>query len=457
MASPTALSSLGSVPNEVLLNIIQLLNAHDLSRLSLASKRLNALSQPLLWNDIELHAAGYHECSAELKDPPPFRSPSERFYQGTRRNDVIEKAKKLFEMLAKVNTKDPERAREILARVRHLCTVVDSPFVADTLIQLLPHFQNLKTLELHGTYSCCESEATSEPPYPALPNLRFVKLFGYMPRALVRLVLQSGTALERLELGALDRPVSSSSCYREKMQYPPRPEDKLGVDSDGESDYGSVGQECVIPRPLGGFLHLEEEAELALPALKHLYLFQPTGRAIDLGVLNYGWSQRAVRSCLADWRRVLEASSRSLETLVVEQRQGADYEELDGWASADFLRRNDDGSGNEALMEMLTHLFGDEAAFPVLKRVFLRGITVCESTGNRPSATFPGGRFMLLAERRGIACDARLGEWLLFDRDSGCEYCAEWSASQYGEESEDDDEEEQGEDEETSDTLLARV
>ncbi|KAF4956077.1 hypothetical protein FGADI_4102 [Fusarium gaditjirri] len=50
------------------------------STVAQASRRLNQITIPLLWNDIELHEEGYHESSHELKVPPPGRDPARRPY-----------------------------------------------------------------------------------------------------------------------------------------------------------------------------------------------------------------------------------------------------------------------------------------------------------------------------------------------------------------------------------------
>lgn len=447
-----------------MLGIIERLNGHDLSRLNLVNKRFHAVSQPLLWDDIEFHTAGYHECPAELKDPAPFRPPSQRFSQHRYGGDAKYNAEALFTMLEEVEAEDPERLRNIVARVKHLCTVIETPTIADTIIRLLPHFKNLETLELHGEWFCCDSKAAApDVALPPLPALRFVKLFGYMPRVLVRVALQCGVSMERLELSALDRPVSPRFFDEEQQRHPPQPEDKIGVDSDGESDYGSLRQPGVIPRPLGGFLP-SDPAEPALPALRHLHLCQTAGWGWFwcMRDAEYGCSMHAVRRCLADWRRILLASSRTLETLVVEQREAGDISGVHQMEFEYYMgSRREEGPETVALMDTLTSLFEDPTAFPALRRIFLRGVAVDETSegSKRPSAETPGGQFMLLAERRGISCEAKLGELCLFDDESGEVFCSEWSASQYNpnSDSDDDDCECVGRDAEKSNEVLARV
>ncbi|KAK7408950.1 hypothetical protein QQX98_008894 [Neonectria punicea] len=147
-------------------------------------KRFNALVEPILWTDIELHEQGFHESSWELNDPPPFIPTSQRRYHRRqpwgRGQGARDKAAKLFLVLQLLHDEDLNRMQELAKRVKNLCTVIQP----DTgpwdevkqqrqdviqIWQLLPFFTNLETLELHGdNYYSSESEKMT-PEFTAPP------------------------------------------------------------------------------------------------------------------------------------------------------------------------------------------------------------------------------------------------------------------------------------------------
>lgn len=440
------MASLDSVPNEVILEIIHHLTAHDLTKLARCCKRIDSIVEPLLWAQLELHGEGHHESLAELSDPPPFITAAQRQYHPPgdrfrRDDDARERAEELFSTLQDVRSHDESRLIAITGRVRSLCTVVNSLEVWN----LLPYFTNLEIVELHGKFVDGFLELQLQG--PRLPHLRFAKLFGYVPRAVATWILRSSTTLERLELGLLDRPISDHRMH--DPEFPPLPEDKLGEDDGGNSDYGSLDDEYVIPRPLGGIF---PDEDTTLPALRHLHLCQPRGMDCYRRITEYSWSSRAERASLTDWRHLLLASSKRLETLVLQQRPGAEYIESDSSTSAEFLQLDKTGVGSKELVEMLEGVLFQDGAFPALRKVYLNGITVGQDADQNPSESVPGGLFMLRLKGRNTKCEARLGTWTHFDSIDGQ---ARWTA--WCEDSEDEDEDEDNHVEMRCDTLLARV
>ncbi|KAF7552410.1 hypothetical protein G7Z17_g4363 [Cylindrodendrum hubeiense] len=450
------------LPDELLLCVTSWLTPHELARLMRTCKRFNALVEPLLWTDIELHEAGFHESHQELKDPPPLIPTYRRAYhrkqgwgcgQGAR-----DKAAKFFTVLQILHDEDPSRLQELTRRVRNLCSVAQPELKpwdeangkwlgAVQIWQLLPYFTNLETLELHGDnyYSSKYEEATPEFTMPPL-NLRFAKLFGYIPRSVARWVLRGGGTIERLELGMLDRPISTYGTS--EPEFPPLPEENLAESDDDESYYGSLCDEAIVPRPQSGFL--PEASECDLPRVKHLYLCQPSEGNYETTAGDYSWSKRAEKACLADWRKIIQMAGQTLETLVLEQRPGAQYNESRIVTEAEFIRTDISGVGNTALVLMVEELIKDEE-LPELKKVYLYGMTVDEDSEGRPSANVPAGRFMTLLDSQAVQCEARLGQWCYFDYGPGCTNWARWDGS------DDEDEEEDEEPKMKWSTLLASV
>lgn len=200
--------SLDSLPCEILFQIFCDSSPQELCRLSYTCKRLEAVAGTCLWSEIELHERGYHESSSELSEPPPFR-PNKRFYHGSKRNglqsDMEERARKLFTSLQTLQTHDKERLKELTGRVKDLCTVLEpswhpghdglSNFIS--VLNLVPYFTNLESLEIHGRPEGFKSDDTPRPDISASPlsKLRFAKLFGYVPKPVATYILRSDTML----------------------------------------------------------------------------------------------------------------------------------------------------------------------------------------------------------------------------------------------------------------------
>ncbi|KAK7432254.1 hypothetical protein QQZ08_001199 [Neonectria magnoliae] len=445
------MASVESLPNEISAAIAHQCSFDALAQLSLTCKRLNAIAQPCLWSDIELHEQGFHESSAELKAPAPFKLPSQRAYHngGEREwpQDTRIKAEKLFKMFQALHRHDETKLEELASRVKNLCTVVDPTWRPDAdeadnpipVWYLLPYFTNLETLELHGDWHITE-ETGSDIEGPPLAKLRFAKLHAYLPRAVGTYVLRSGAILERLELGMLDRPISTNLAYNSHF----RPEENLG--KDGDSDYGSLSGDAVIPRPQGDFF---PSSPVSLPNLRHLYLCKASKSGQLHTAYDYTLSSRAERAALETWREILLTSSPTLETLVLDHRPGAEYIENDTYTEAEYLREEKSGSGDVALVAMIEGVLFEKDAFPKLRQVYLNGLVVSHTSDGGPLDLVPGGRLMRRLQQRKVKCEARLGRWCFFDHDHGATDWATWDGDS------DDDDDDDGE--VKWDTVLASV
>lgn len=222
-----------SLPPEIFLHIATFLLPSDQAYLCATSQAANASFGLHLWKNIELHNCHFHASSAELKDPPPFRASSSRRYLNSsdQRHGGRSRRITFFYMLDATYKKDYNRFKHLTARIRSLCTVIDytqgietgqdndsqgwcagsNKGTEDLMWNLFPYMINIESLELHIEWPGQQYQPTPfDGTLPPLPRLRFAKLFGHLPPDFARyVVLGSALTLERLELGLLDRPVSS--------------------------------------------------------------------------------------------------------------------------------------------------------------------------------------------------------------------------------------------------------
>jgi hypothetical protein len=414
------MASLESLPCEILLQIIRGSPPQELCRLSYTCKRLASIAGDCLWGDIELHEKGYHDSSAELNEPLPYRSPK-RFYHDTKRVgwqiNIGERAKSLFTMLQELHAHDEGRLRELAGRVKSLCTVIEPDWKPDeglvaepvSVWNLLPYLTNLEYLELHGIYESSQAEEPRKIQAGPLTKLRFAKLLAYIPRSVATYVLESHETLERLELGILDQPLPKG----------------VGISEQYDMNHGrwELQPGGVIPRPLGNFFL---DASLNLSELRHLYLCSPCNSRGDYFNQHNPWSNRAELGSLEAWKRLILASSQTLETLVIEHRPAAGIEENEGFSEDEFLSTGKTGAGNRALVEALGDIIIDKDTLPRLKRVYLYGF-VAGGASAVSSVETPGDWLMHGLKARGVCCEARRGKWCLFDQDSGETNWAKWT------------------------------
>lgn len=418
---PLRMHSIDTLPNEIVLEIAHHLSFGQRSNFGITCKRINALIEPLLWTDIELHGEDYHETREEIKDPPPFKAPSKRVYLDGNRGPWFSPPDVLFKCLRHLLENDRDRLGKVAGRVQSLCTVVSPRY---KIWDLLPYFSNLEALELHGR---CEEvdEVTPKVDHAPLSKLRFAELLGYLPRAGARWILRSGPTLEWLELGMLDRPIEPVSTDGTR-DLAPLPEENLAGD-DESSYYGSLDCEQIYPRPLGGFL---PDEGLSMPNLRHLYLCAPAHRDETSYAQCVGWSSRAEEASYADWMDILVASRRTLQTLVLEHRPTVPDIETESWGEEDCMRwfhKENDGAGSSKLVAVLEAVGVDKVdEFPELSHVYLYGIVVSKHLERRPAEERPAGRLMQRLEKRNVKCEARRGKWFTFEESEGWTKWAEW-------------------------------
>ncbi|KLP15000.1 uncharacterized protein LW94_4460 [Fusarium fujikuroi] len=414
------MASLESLPYELLLQIIRDSSPQELCRLSYTCKRLASVAGGCLWRDIELHEKGYHESSAELNEPLPHNSPN-RFYHDSKRDgwqsDISERAKSLFTMLQVLYAHDIGRFRHVAGRVKSLCTVIEpewKPHMSSaaepvSVWKLIPYFKNLECLELHGAYGSSDHRELEEIRGQPMTKLRFARLFAYIPRPISIYILQSQGTLERLELGMLDEPLPNTVGISEQ-----------DTESHGRLEHQPGG---VIPMPLGNFV---PNARVSFPNLKCLYLCSPCNSLGDYFNQHNSWSTAAERDSLEAWKRLILASSQTLETLVIEHRPAAGIEDNEGFSEDEFISTGKTGAGNRALVNALGDMILDKQRLLRLKRVFLYGFVAGRSSG-KPSADTPGDWLMHGLVAREVTCEARRGRWCLFDQESGETNWAKWT------------------------------
>lgn len=265
-----------SLPQDVLLHIYSFLPHHTLTTLAVVSKRFGALAETQIWTDIEFHQGGYHESTAELKNPPPVVAPYSRRYHNREQctrwqspywNGQRSKASSFFTMLEVIARQDLEHAKELGSRVRTLCTVLDwmnHPTWATEFVKLeytwniFPLFLSLTRLELHGVWEPSKDGhgRSFDMHAPPLSQLRYLKLFGYFPQGFMRYTLRSAPTLERLELGVLNAPVGYNSAD-DRRNPPPswKPATERNSDDNtdlyndkDDTDIFNIGE--IAPRPM---------------------------------------------------------------------------------------------------------------------------------------------------------------------------------------------------------------
>ncbi|KAH7184938.1 uncharacterized protein B0J16DRAFT_362559 [Fusarium flagelliforme] len=416
------MASLDTLPNEILFQILRDSSPQELCRLSYTCRKMGAIASVCLWSDIEFHEEGYHESSAEVSEPPPWRTSRRPYNSSTRdgwQSDICKRAEKFFTLLQSLHRHDQARLRQLSSRVRSLCTVIEPGWGtggrtvenAVSIWCLLPYFTNLRALEFHGGSSTSPNDVSGSCLLnaPHLASLAFAKLFAYIPREVATYVLRSSPTLKRLELGMLNDPMSIHS----------------GIDLDDNANRmeGRTSLGGVIPRPLGGFLpgHFT-----SFPRLKHLYLCQPcNSRGDHFNQMNF-WSKQAEQDSLESWKSIILASSQTLETLVLDQRPGAGVEENEGFSEEEFLNTGVTGAGNKALVEAFRNMISSDTALPSLKQVYLYGFIVRSRLRRGLSGETPADRLLDGLEGRGVKCEARRGKWCLFDQDTGTTSWAKW-------------------------------
>ncbi|RSL42314.1 hypothetical protein CEP54_015524 [Fusarium duplospermum] len=346
-------------------------------------------------------------------------------------------------MLQRLHKRDPEQLKRLASRVKNLCAVIkpdwrphnadadDAP--EDDIIQfwqLVPFFTNLKKLELHGDIVSRSKYEQATPEITAPPlQLRVAKLFGYIPRTVVAWLLKSGNTLEWLELGLLDRPTCLMGGDEEN--FPPSREISEGEGSGDEREAYEIDDNgfetnSTIPRPLVNFLpssrDLEFPSELTLPRLKYLHLSQPCKGSYEPYVV--GWSISAQARCLSSWREILLACSDTLEVLVLEQRPSCDSEGMvmEEIGEVEVIEDDEDGRRHRSLIKMIKRLLTSGEALKEVKQVYLYGMVIGQDALGNPTDRFPSGRFMRFLESRGVKCEARQGQWFVYDHKPGFEY-----------------------------------
>lgn len=416
------MASLDSLPNEILFHILRDCSPQELCRISYTCRKMGVLASTCLWSDIEFHEEGYHESSAEVSEPPPWRTGRRPYNSSTRdgwQSDICKRAEKFFTLLQSLHRHDPPRLRQLASRVRSLCTVIEPSWrTGESKIEnavstwgLLPYFTNLRSLEFHGGSDISQNDDSS--PHrlnaPPLASLVFAKLFAYIPREVATYVLRSSQTLKRLELGMLDDPMSINS----------------GIDLDDNANRleGQTSLGGVIPRPLGGFL---PGNYVSFPRLKHLYLCLPCNSRGDYFNQRNFWSKRAEQDSLESWKSIILASRETLDTLVLDQRPGAGVEENEGFSEEEFLNTGVTGAGNKGLVKALGSLISSDIALPSLKQVYLYGFIVRSRLRRGLSGETPADRLLNGLESRGVKCEARRGKWCLFDEDTGATSWAKW-------------------------------
>lgn len=437
------------------MHVISFLDQDDLVAMIPTCKPISELVQPLIWAHIEFHGSRYHESSHEIQEPPAF------FDRSTRPGHVYRRAKStnwraaaFFRVMESLYETDLARFKSLAAQIVSLCTVMD-PYTIDAYQdsdsdstgvksraeanwKLFTHMVNLEALELHVAYlkDDLEKETTEADFDHPLPKLRFVELFGHVPRYFARYaVLGSAATLERVELGLLNRPIYTCLAGDARDQMLPRDLVKAAKDSanddndDDDDDYGSLYEECVPPRPLG---FLTKQDLPRFPKLSHLHLCKPSIGDPEECSKETSYSTRAQAASLADWVGLIRAVESTVEVLVLEHFYCLERIEGDCMSKWEYIKYNSAGPDEKGFTETILPLLREMKA-PKLHKLCLYGVYTGENSSEEGEA-----QVISLCGQRGWECDARLGRTSWFDDDNGEAQWAKWYADSDGGDSEDD-------------------
>lgn len=220
------------MPTELLVIVAKGLPHHDRTSLARVSKQFQVVVEPLIWRDIELHAA--HKCPSKHRHsvtrlkPPQFR---------TLRGDEMQAsiATGLFlSTCATLRHENHERWTSLAATVRSLCLTVEKvsdhdgipspyyesvgtyepdlgsvpkyePDVWNTLL-LFPNIETLDVIATDRTVTVDWEQERVPVVYPGKPlmKLRYLRLLGYVAPQFVQKIYAPN--IERLDCGLLEYP-----------------------------------------------------------------------------------------------------------------------------------------------------------------------------------------------------------------------------------------------------------
>ncbi|RYP70860.1 hypothetical protein DL769_004835 [Monosporascus sp. CRB-8-3] len=300
----------------------------------------------------------------------------------------------LFAMLENLRAGDPGCAATLASRVRSLCTALDelydSCFSLKTedsgelapgwaLFPLLGKLERLESQSEPDPFENARGEGFDAAAAPPLSRLRSVRLFGYLPANIVRYILRSAAALERLGLGALDEPLVPGDVSDERVC------DDDNSDFWGGADADPVAQQYAPP-PL-------------VP--------DPGETPADYDDVIY--SRRAMEGSLREWVRLLESARATVETLVLEYHVLAEDGELDSRTPYEFTMCYSSGSAEDRLIKAILSVF-EQNGFPNPRKAHPYGMFVDGQVSEKLSAIRRG---------RGVQRKINVGSWCRFDAHPG--------------------------------------
>lgn len=399
MASPLTL-----IPPELFQEITSHLLRPDQAVLARTCKSLNRLLTPVVWGDIELHHLGTHEgmnieteadefdhgqweavqarlARAEVEDSTyPFKKliyePSSRKYsqcgfKPDRWNAMFKENRHLFrdgsparvtdnanrrnfqhgreeKFVGVMRITSKERWAELAQHVHSLCMSIG---IDDEVVEAIASFKNLRSLELIGLPLERGHSATAQE--VDLPDLRNLKLRGYLPASLARNICHNAEHITHLDLGLLAtatddaaykdtllkdddssalvtedeaeefRRNGAESASRSVQAEGAKPESLNPDGEEGEQDSDEESDEEDLPWALHSPIWLPRSIAQAFPGVTHLHLVKPaTGEAgSDMSFDSFTHIPHRYEQVLCmEWVFLLEAVAGSLKELVLEHR-----------------------------------------------------------------------------------------------------------------------------------------
>lgn len=503
-------SQIDQLPVEVLTYIFSYLRHADLANLALATKSFRRLATPLLWTHIELHRPGWHEyfrhdgasqtaancrkdgsrkyiqlpddesyCSTLIEYEPPMDTYRHYYLRDQRFARFFGSFNEVSYPtdLGQLSSQVPFR------HLKSLCLDIDLNLLLERdegltldFWAIFSTFQNLESFELivDWVYSPQEWDRREqrfselESTLPPWTKLHKLCLRGYIPKSFARWAISRPERLTTLELSILDRPIGNN-LHTPRLNPPPEEESCRNSSEDTEDEGGEVqwaeedlgndsddddlDGEAVGPRALA--ILADTEIPYKMEALSTLVLTRPVQSLMRESGDPYTpyrdpicCSIRSDKAILQEWIRLIRATRRTLEHLVIDQRPYCEDTEGECTNQTEFLELYPFGSGFQRFKEMVIPVLLEDVEWPALKSLQFYGFDVPEPRKTKPHPRVPRlwpsletklkNSFLPAVKERfeplGVEVDSFLGRRMVFRDDDGvissgdglggyCEHC----------------------------------
>lgn len=375
-------------PPEIFLQITSHLPHGDLFQLIQVSKSVQALVEPLLWREIELHRPHYHEDLAVDKCSihRPYKYDVAHGLFGTAHQTHY--LDQYYSKTARIFIKkfeNPSEENDRLARhVRWLCLEVDmyeDDSVERNCWNALTQFVNLEYLEIHARWTSYNEVEQLDAAAAPLEKLHTIKLRGFVPNYFVEYLLRRPSQIKELELAVLDNPIGSN--LHEPRENPPPDQPEVPEDFEGMTDeevnaldeLEEFDGEEIAPRPL---LCIPNTIVSQFKNLTHLWLCKPTnvydGAELRDMFQDMYFSEPSDTKSFHEWANLLTATKDTLTHLTLEHRPTTGEIESDSTESDEFMRLRSEGPSYRRFREIVLPILLNPQGWSALKQITLIGV-----------------------------------------------------------------------------------